>query len=66
MQSIGNVLFDPRWEVLNVCVGKPGVFEFADVEAELFDHRLEASDSEPHIGVLENDLIVTVVAEKEI
>ena len=60
------MLFDSGWEILDVCIGKPGIFELADIETELFNHRLEASNSKLHVRVLEVDLIGTVIADKEI
>ena len=66
LQSVGNVLFDSGWEIIDVRISKPGIFELADIETELFDHRLEASNSQLHVRILEVDLIDAVIAEKEI
>jgi len=66
LQSVGNVLIDSRWEIMDIRISKPGIFELADIETELFDHRLEASNSHLHVRVLEVDLIGAVIADKEI
>ena len=60
------MLFDSQWEVMNVRIGKSGVFELADIETELFDHRLEARNSQLHICGFEANLIDTVIADEEI
>ena len=60
------MLFDSRWEVHDVCIGKPGILELADIETELFNHCLEASNSKLHIHFLEVDLIDAVIADKKI
>ena len=68
LQRVGNVLFDSGWEIFNVCVSEPGIFELADVETELFNHRLKASNAQMHVCVSEVDLIIVVIvfADKEI
>jgi hypothetical protein len=68
LQSVGNVLFDPGWEVLDVCISEPGIFEVADIETELLNHRLQAGNPQLHVRVSEADSVVavTVVADKKI
>ena len=66
LQSVGNILFDPRWKVFNVCISNPGILELADIETKLFNHRLEASNSQLRVRVLKINLIVAVIADKEI
>jgi len=66
LQSVGNVVSDSRWEIMDVRISKPGVFKLADIETELFGHRLEASNSQLHVRVLDVDLIGAVIADKEI
>jgi len=64
LRRVANVLFDSGWGVFNICISKPGIFKLADIETELFDHRLQASCA--HICVLEIALIVTVVADEKL
>ena len=66
LQSVGNVLIDSRWEIMDVRISKPGIFELADIETELFNHRLEARNSQLHVRILEADLIRALIADKEI
>jgi len=66
LQGVRNVLFHLGWEVFNVCISKPGIFEIADVETKLHSHHLKASDPQLHVCVSEVHLIVAVVADKEI
>ncbi len=66
LQGVQNILFHLGWEIINVCISKPGIFEIADVETELRSHHLEASDPQLHVHVLKVHLIVTVIANKEI
>ena len=66
MQSIGNVLFDPGWKILNVRIGEPGIFESTDVETELLNRRLHASNPQMHVCVMGDDLVVAAATEKEI
>ena len=66
LQGVRNILFHSGWEILNVCISKPGIFEIADVETELHSHHLEARDSQLHIRVSEVHLIVAAIADKEI
>jgi hypothetical protein len=42
LQSVGDVLFNSRFEIFDVCISEPGIFELADIETQLSDHRLEA------------------------
>ena len=49
-----------------MCIGKPGILKLADIETELFNHCLEASNSKLHIHFLEVDLIDAVIADKKI
>ena len=66
LQGVRDVLFNSRWEVLDVSISEPGIFELADVEAEMRNHRLDASDPEVHIRVSDVHLIVAAIADKEI
>ena len=68
LQRVGDILCDSEREVFNVRINKPGVFEPANIELELGNHRLEASNCQLHIRVLGVDSIVagTVIADKEI
>ena len=66
LQSVGNVLFDSGWEVFDVCISNPGIFELADIKTELFYHRLEACNPQQHTRTFKVDLIDTVIADKEI
>ena len=67
LQTVGNVLRDSGWEILDVLISESGIFEPADIETELLNHRLEAGNSQLHVCILEVDLIVegTVAADKE-
>ena len=66
LQGIGNVLFRSRWEISNVCIGEPGVFEIADIETEPLYHRLETGDTLLCVRLSQVDLILAVIAEEEI
>ena len=44
LQGVRNVLLHSGWEILDICISKPGIFELADVETKLCSHHLEASD----------------------
>ena len=66
LQGVGNVLFHSGWEVYNVCIGEPGIFEIADIETEPFYHRLEAGDTLLCARLSQVDLILAAITEKEI
>ena len=66
LQSIGNILFDSGWKILNVRIGEPGIFESTDIETELFNHRLHASNPQMRVYVLGDHLIVAALTKKEI
>ena len=66
LQGVGNVLFHSGWEIFNICVGEPGIFEIADIETELFYHRLEADDTLLCVRLAQVDLILAAITEKEI
>ena len=53
LQIVGNALFDSRWEIFQIIISEPGSLELADTEAELFNHLLEANDTQLHICVSE-------------
>ena len=36
---------DVGWEIFNVRISGPGIFELAGIETELANHRLEASNA---------------------
>ena len=66
LQGIGNVFFHSGWEIINVCISEPGILELADVETELCNHRLEASNAQLHVCVSDVHLVVAAIADKEI
>ena len=66
LQGLRNVLLHSEWEILNICIRNPGIFELADVETELRGHRPETCNPQLHIRVLDVHLVVTVIADKEI
>ncbi len=61
-----NVLFNAGWETVDVFNSDPRILELADVETQLGNHRLEASNSKRHVRVLDVHLIVAAIADKEI
>ena len=66
LQGFRNVLFHSGWEFFDVCIGKPGIFEIADVETKLRNHHLKARGPQLHVHISEVHLIVAVIANKEI
>ena len=66
LQGVGNVLLHSGREVSNVCIGDPGILEIADIEMELFYHRLEAGDTLLCVRLSQVDLVLAVIVEKEI
>ncbi len=66
MQSVGNVLFDSGWEILNIRIRQPRIFKSTDIETELFNHRIHASDAQLYVHVLGIHLMGAVIAGKEI
>ena len=50
------------------CIREPEIFELADIEPELFNHRIHTCNSQIHIRFSEIHMIVgvTFVPEKEI
>ena len=66
LQGVGNVFFHSGWEISNVCIGEPGIFEIADIETEPLYHRLEAVDTLLRVRLSQVDLVLAAVAEKEI
>ena len=69
LQGVGNVLLHSGWEISNVCIGGPGIFEIADIETEPFYrvyHRLEAGGTLVRVRLSQVDLILAAIAEKEI
>ena len=66
LQGIGNVLCHSEWEIPNICISEPGIFELADIEAELGGHCHEACNPQLHVHVLDVHLVVAVIADKEI
>src|SRR5258706_5900922 len=66
LQGVRNVMFHLGWEIFDVCISKPRIFEIADVETKLRSHHLDASDPQLHVCVSEVHLIVAVIADKEI
>jgi len=66
LQGVRNILFHLRWEIFDVCIGDPGIFELSNVETELRIHRLEASNPQLHVHVLDVHLILAAITDKEI
>ena len=66
LPSVGDVLLDSGWEIFNVCISEPGIFELADIEAELLNHRIEASNAHLHVCLLEVDSTLAIISEKEV
>ncbi len=66
LQGVRNILFHLGWEILNVCISNPGIFEIANVETKLCSHHLKASNPQLYVRVLDVHLIVAVIADKEI
>ena len=66
LQGVRNVLFHSGWEISDVCIGEPGIFEPADVETELHGHRPKACNPQLHMCVSDVDLIVAAITEKEV
>jgi hypothetical protein len=66
LQSVRNVLFDSGCEILNIRIREPGIFESTDIETELFNHRLHASNAQLYVRVSWIDLIGGVTTDKEI
>ena len=66
LQGVRNILLHSGWEIFNVCIGEPGIFEAADVETEVRNHRFETSNPQLYVRVSEVHLIVTVITGKEI
>ena len=66
LQGVGNVLIHSGWEVANVCIGEPRIFEITDIEAEPFYHHLEAGDTQLCVRLEQVDLVLAAIAEKEI
>ena len=48
LQRVGDVLFASRWETFDICICEP---ELADIETRFFNHRLEASNAQLHVGL---------------
>ena len=66
LQGIGNVFFNSGWEVFDICISEPGIFELADVETELCDHRLETSNPQLHVRTSDIYSIVAAITDKKI
>ena len=66
LQGIRNVLLHPGWEISDVCISEPGIFELADIETELCSHHLEAIHTQLHVRLSDVHLIVAAIADKEI
>ena len=59
------MFFDSGREIHDVYISKPGIFELANIEMELFNHCPEASNPQLHVCVFHIDLIVAVITGKE-
>jgi len=66
LQGVRNVLFHLGWEIVDVCISDPGIFELANVETELRKHRLKASNPQLHMRISDVHLILAAIADKEI
>ena len=66
LQGVGNVLLNSGWEIFNVCISKPGIFELADVETKLRNHCLEASNHQLLVCLSNFHLIAAMIADKEV
>jgi len=66
LQGVRNILLHSGWEILNVHISEPRIFELADVETELRKHRLETSNPKLHVFIEDVHLIVAVIADEEI
>ena len=66
LQGVRNILFQFGREIYNVCIGKPGIFELADVETKLRSHHSEAINPQLRVRVSGVHVKVTVIADKEI
>ena len=66
LQGVGDVLFNSRWEIFDVCIGEPGIFELTDIETESRNHRLEASEAHLHVRPSDAYLVVAAIADKEV
>jgi len=66
LQGVRNVLLHSGWEIFDVCISDPGIFELANIETELRKHRLKASNPQLHVRVAGVHLILAAIADKEI
>ena len=66
LQGVRNIRFHSEWEISEICISEPGIFELADVETELCSHHSEASNSQLHVHVSDVHLVVAAIADKEI
>ena len=66
LQGAGDILVDSGLEIVDVCISEPGIFEFADIETKLLDHRIEAGNSQLRVCASGVNLMATMITEKEI
>jgi len=62
---VGEVLFHSGWEIFDICISKQGIFKLADIETELFNQRLQASNAQLRMCALEIELTVTAVVDEK-
>src|SRR5882757_4669610 len=66
LQGVRNVFVNSGREIFYVCISEPGIFELADVETELRNHRLETSNSKLFVRASYVHLVIAEIADKEI
>ena len=66
LQGVRNVFFHSGREIIYVCIGEPGIFELADVETEMSNHRLETGIPQLHVRFSDVHVIVAAIAHKVI
>ena len=64
LQGVRNVPLHSGWEIFDVCISKPRIFEIADVETKLCSHHVEACDPQLYVRLSEVYLIVAAIADK--
>jgi hypothetical protein len=65
LQRVGEVFFE--WDGRSeICISRPVILKIADIEAELYTDHHEASNTQLYVCTLEINLIVIVLADREI
>ncbi len=65
LQGVRNILFQSGWEIFNVCIGQPGIFELADVKTELRSHHSKATNPQLYVRVLDVHLIDKEIIDRQ-